>query len=175
MVEVAGGGFLPWDGVRGPRLTEVDGEEMVDYPDIYHTDYLDTLEHLTSAVTRTVAHEEYVARVLAMAQVYWALGIRYRDFGDKYALADALDRFAAAKAEWTVLSFQSVDDGADEDLTEAEADLGIDLQGDNRYRFHLYRWNRPGKESRGYPAHPGGNRGAGSRLHRSRACISAAQ
>ena len=29
----------------------------------------------------------------------------------------------------------------DEELTEAETALGVRLQGDTRYRFHLFQWN----------------------------------
>jgi hypothetical protein len=141
IVEVKGRGFLPWDGVRGPRVTVVDGTEMVDYPEFAHTDYLETVEHFTAALTGKVDHEEYIARVLAMAQVYWALDIRWSDFGEKYGIAEALDRFQAAKAEWTVLSFRALGEGADDELTEAETSAGIRLQGDTRYRFHLFQWN----------------------------------
>ena len=141
IVEVEGLGFLPWDGVRGPHLTVVDGKEVVDYPEFAHTDYLETVEHFTAALTGKVDHEEYIARVLAMAQVYWALGIRWSDFGEKYGIAEALDRFQAAKGEWTVLSFRALGEETDDELTEAETAAGIRLQGDTRYRFHLFQWN----------------------------------
>jgi hypothetical protein len=141
IVEVEGQGFLPWDGVRGPRLMVIDGEEVVDYPDIFHTDYLETVENFTATLTGTVDQEEYIARVLAMAQVYWALGTRYAEYGEQYELGEALDRFQAAKGEWSVLSFRTVDVGADEELAEAEATTGISLQGDTRYRFLLIRGN----------------------------------
>jgi hypothetical protein len=141
IVEVEGLGFLPWDGVRGPHLTVVDGKEVVDYPEFAHTDYLETVEHFTAALTGKVDHEEYIARVLAMAQVYWALGIRWKDFGEKYGIAEALDRFQAAKGEWTVLSFRALGEGTDDELNEAETATGIRLQGDTRYRFHLFLWD----------------------------------
>jgi hypothetical protein len=141
IVESEGHGFLPWDGVRGPHVTVVDGKEMVDYPELYHTDYLETVEHFTAALTGKVDHEAYIARVLAMAQVYWALGIRWEDFGEKYEIAEALDRFQAAKGEWTVLSFRALGERADHELTEAETAAGIRLQDDTRYRFHLFQWD----------------------------------
>src|SRR5215204_4205234 len=141
IVEVEGQGFLPWDGVRGPHVTVVDGKDVVDFPEFAHTDYLETVEHFTAALTGKVDHEEYIARVLAMAQVYWALGIRWTDFGKQYGIAEALDRFQAAKAEWTVLSFRALGEEADDELTEAETETGVRLQGDTRYRFHLFQWN----------------------------------
>jgi hypothetical protein len=139
--EVPGQGFMPWDGIPGPRLTVVDGEEVVDYPDFYHVDYLETVEHFTAALTGVVDLGEYTSRVLAMAQVYWSLGIRYSNFSADYELAEALDRFQAAKGEWTVLSFRAIGDETDDDLAEAQAEMGVELQGDTRYRFHLYQWN----------------------------------
>jgi hypothetical protein len=139
IVEADGQGYLPWDGVLGPRLVTVDGERMVDYPDIFHTDYLETVDQFTAALTSRVDLDEYIARVLAMAQVYWALGIRYEEFGDQFEIAEALDRFQAAKGEWNVLSFR-VRDGDDPDLAEAQRATGETLAGDG-YRFHLFRWN----------------------------------
>jgi hypothetical protein len=141
IVAVARLGFLPWDGVRGPRLTVVAGKEVADYPELAHTDYLETVARFTAALTGKVEHEEYIARVLGMAQVYWALGIRWKDFGEKYGIAEALDRFQAAKGEWTVLSFRALGAGRDGELTDAETATGIRLQGDRRYRFHLLQWN----------------------------------
>ena len=141
IVEVEGLGFLPWDGVRGPHLTVVDGQEVVNCPEFAHTDYLETVENFTAALTGKVDHEEYITRVLAMAQVYWALGIRWSDFGEKYGIAEALDRFQAAKGEWTVLSFRALREGTDDELIESETSAGIRLQGDTRYRFHLFQWN----------------------------------
>lgn len=141
IIEVAGQGLLPWDGVRGPVLTVVDGEEVVDYPDLLSTDYLETIDTFTASLTAKVDHEEYVARVLAMAQVYWALGIRYADYDERYGNAEALDRFQAAKGEWSVLSFRAVGNEADDELREAEEVTGITLQGSPRYRFQLFQWN----------------------------------
>ena len=57
-----GARILPWDGVRGPHLTVVDGKEVVDYPEFAHTDYLETVESFTAALTGKVDHEEYIAR-----------------------------------------------------------------------------------------------------------------
>ena len=76
-----------------------------------------------------------------MVQVYWALGIRWKDFGKKYGIAEALDRFQAAKAEWTVLSFRALGEGTDDELTKAESATGVHLQDDSRYRFHLFQRN----------------------------------
>jgi hypothetical protein len=140
IVAVDGQGVLPWDGVQGPRLIQVDGVDVVDYPAILHTDYLNTVDRFTAAVTSKVDQEAYVARVLAMAQVYWALGIRYADFRDRYELAEALDRFQAAKGEWSVFSYRIVA-GDDAEPGQAQESTGTTLQGDALHRFHLFRWN----------------------------------
>jgi hypothetical protein len=139
IAEVNGEGFLPWDGVLGPRLVTVDGERMVNFPDIFNTDYLESVDIFTAALTSQVDLDAYVARVLAMAQVYWALGIRYEDYGDHFEIAEALDRFQAAKGEWTVLSFRTIH-ADDADLAAAQEATGETLQ-EAGYRFHLFRWN----------------------------------
>ncbi len=138
-IETARGGYLPWDGVRGPLETTVDGEQYVDYPDIFHTDYLETVTSFTAALTGMVEHDEYTARVLAMAQVYWSLGIRYAEYGDRYDLGEALDRFQGAKSVWAVLSFRAVPE-RDDELTAAEASSGVNLSLDRLYRFQLFQW-----------------------------------
>jgi len=132
-------GFLPWDGLLGPHLVTVDGERMVNYPDLIHTDYLETVDQFTAALTAKVDLDEYVARVLGMAQVYWALGIRHEDFGGQFEIAEALDRFQAAKGEWNVLSFRHRT-GDDPELGEAQRVTGETLTSPG-YRFHLFRWN----------------------------------
>jgi hypothetical protein len=74
-----------------------------------------------------------------MAQVYWALGIRYAEFGDQYDLGEALDHFQAAKGEWAVLSFRKVT-ARDDELSQAETATGASLAGERIYRFHLFKW-----------------------------------
>jgi hypothetical protein len=140
IVAVDGQEILPWDGVQGPRLIQVDGVDVVDCPAILHTDYLNTVDRFTAALTSQVDQDAYVARVLAMAQVYWALGIRYADYRDRYELAEALDRFQAAKGEWSVLSYRLLD-AADAEMEQAQAATGTTLRGESLHRFHLFRWN----------------------------------
>ena len=140
MVAVPGRGYLPWDGVRGPQVATVGGEQVIDYPEFAHTDYLETADKFTTALTAAVDHEEYTARVLAMAQVYWALGIRFAEFRQGHEIGEALDLFQAAKAAWTVLSFRALGGSFDADLARAEETLGTKLHGERRYRFVLYQW-----------------------------------
>ena len=139
IVRSAEGDSRPWDGVRGPYPTTVGGIPYVDYPDIAHTDYLESFSTFTASLTGAVDHDEYVSRVLAMAQVYWALGIRYADYADTSPIGEALDRFQAAKAEWAVLSFRAVARD-DPEMSAAEARTGIQLSGTRIYRFQLFTW-----------------------------------
>lgn len=141
IVEADGAGYFPWDGVRGPYLETVDGLEVVNFPDVFHTDYLETVDGFTASLTARVDQEEYQARVLAMAQVYWALGIRFADYGEQFGIAEALDRFQAAKGEWSVLSFRAPGAGDAAELAAAEEAVGQRFAGGPRYRFHLFRWN----------------------------------
>ena len=138
-VERASGGFLPWDGIRGPIVTTIDDTAFVDYPDITHTDYLESFDTFSATLTGAVEHEAYVSRVFAMAQVYWALDIRFATFGDQYEIGEALDRFQNAKAEWALLSFRSVTDD-DEELGRAEEATSVQLTGERIYRFQLFQW-----------------------------------
>jgi hypothetical protein len=141
IAQAPGGGYLPWDGVRGPEVVEQDGRRLARYPDMDHTDYLETADRFTAALTAKVDYPEYAARVLAMADVYWALGIDNAEYFRKYKpRAKALDELQFAKSQWAVLSFRAVADGGDEELREAEAATGITLYGPHRYRFHVYRW-----------------------------------
>lgn len=141
IVEVEGAGYIPWDGVRGPYLDVLDGEPVVNFPDVIHTDYLETVDGFTARLTTRVDRDEYVARVLAMAQVYWALGIRFADYGGRHGISEALDRFQAAKGEWSVLSFRAPTPADAAELAEAEAGTGQRFATPPRYRFHLFRWN----------------------------------
>jgi hypothetical protein len=140
IVEAPGGGYYPWDGVRGPQLVTRDGRQIVQYPDINHADYLDTVDKLTASLTAKVDYREYEARVLAMADVYWALGIRNEEYLKRYQKREALDRIQRAKADWAVLSFRKLEDGTDQELRQAEEQTQTELVGPHRYRFHVYRW-----------------------------------
>ena len=142
IVEAPDGGYLPWDGVRGPELVDVDGRQVVRYPDINHTDYLETADRFTASLTAKVDYPAYAARVLAMADVYWALGIDNEEYFRKYKRPKALDHIQLAKAQWAVLSFTEVGGEPDEELRQAEAETGVTLSGPHQYRFHVYRWDR---------------------------------
>ncbi|HKH34860.1 MAG TPA: hypothetical protein VKA80_11990, partial [Beijerinckiaceae bacterium] len=142
-----GGRYLPWDGVRGPRLETIGGRDVAVYPDIERVDYLGNLDKITAALTAKIDLAETKARVLAMATVYWSLGVRDPEFRarrrsdqDRQWVVETLK----AKAGWAVLSFRNATEG-DAELKGAEDAAGARLAGERRYRFHVYR---PGPESR---------------------------
>jgi hypothetical protein len=112
-------GNLPWDGVPGPRLVQVDGADVVDYPSLDHTDYVANSlgGAFTLALTGGIQEHEYQARVLAMARVYDALGV---DAGRPFF------EVARAKARWSVLSFRGMDP-ADPAAATASGQTGVRL------------------------------------------------
>jgi hypothetical protein len=138
---LANGTYMPWDGVRGPKAGVLDGKTVATYSDFKRVDYIDLLGTMTAALTSKIDTSEYKARIMAMAAVYWALGIRDPDFQG----ADRVKKIIRAKANWAVLSFQSIADN-DSGFAEARSRVaGAGLPAGRRYSFHLYRW---GKEMR---------------------------
>jgi hypothetical protein len=127
---VAGGQYVPWDGVRGPSERVVDGNHYAAYQDVMRVDYVDMPKTMTASLTSRVSLAEYEARVLAMEAVYWALGIR----GGTYVQS------MTEKSKWSVLSFHGADDN-DPELAEAEQSLAMKLTGPCRYRFVVFRSN----------------------------------
>jgi hypothetical protein len=137
------GRFMPWDGVRGPRLVEVAGKPMVAYPNPYRTDYIDLVGTMTAHLTSRIDAHEYKARIMAMQAFYWALGIHDPEYVTRFGESVAVYKALQAKAAWAVLSFRTLKP-EDPGLQAAQQVVGAKLDGDRRYGFHVYRW---GKES----------------------------
>jgi hypothetical protein len=118
-----------WDGLAGPRRVVVDGKELVEYPDIDHTDYvaMAAAGKFSLAQTGLISTEEYEARVLATARAYRSLGIRGGSQGSQLR----------KKGAWAVLSFQRLTT-ATKEVKSAEGDTGtaIELPA---FRFEMYR------------------------------------
>lgn len=111
-------GSPPWDGIRGPVIDE--RKKIIDYPSLAYGDYVEVALKggFDISVIGQTTKEEYVARTIAMARVYAALGSTSR-----------LD-----KAKWALLSFRRPDD-QDADLLAALRATGRDLHTTFRYRF----------------------------------------
>jgi hypothetical protein len=129
---VAGGAFMPWDGVRGPSMRKIGDSWFAAYTDAMRTDYIDLLGTMTAALTSRIDAAEYQARILAMETVYWALGIHG---------TLPVNETLRAKAAWAVLSFRVVATD-DAELVEAARVAPGNLTGPQCYRFHIYRWGQ---------------------------------
>lgn len=133
-------GNLPWDGVPGPQIVHVGNRDVVEYPSFAHADYVESALHNQFSLTRTgqVDIREYRARVLSMARVYRALGIREEDFFRPGIPEDqAFGNIVREKAQWSVLSFRKVA-LPDQQLQQAQGQTNTVLQG-TIYRFQIYR------------------------------------
>ena len=125
---------MPWDGVHGPRAASFEGRPVVAYTDTTRTDYIDMEGTMTAALTARIDTPEYLARILAMEAVYWALGIHDPEITPVYKVVQQ-------KAAWAVLSFRAIKAG-DSGLAAAEQTTGIRLEGPRRYFFEVYRWGK---------------------------------
>jgi hypothetical protein len=121
--EIGQEGNLPWDGITGPQMKQQGSKELVEYADFDHVDYVESaLANLFSMkLTATISTRVYVARVLAMARVYRALGVTSKRM----------------KEIWNVLSFRAIDP-EDPELKKAENATGVVLTGD-LFRFEMYQ------------------------------------
>jgi hypothetical protein len=137
-------GDLAWDGVKGPVRVGEGPSSVVEYTDIDYADYVDQALalKLTATLTSRVDFDEYTRRVLAMAWVYWALGLRLPPAtgpdGKPMSFFQRVQTFLLARAEWSVLSFRVVplDDPG---LEAALAATGTSLQGTNVYGGTVFR------------------------------------
>jgi hypothetical protein len=140
-------GEMPWDGIKGPvRIDQgPDQPAIVECLDIDYADYVDQVlaGKLTAALTAKIDAAEYTRRTLAMACVYWALGLRLpgptTKRGKKRSFNQRVQIFLFEKAEWNVLSFRAVGDGQPEGLRQAVEDTKTSLEGSHVYAFELFR------------------------------------
>lgn len=128
------GNFLPWDGVPGPRRSTFQGRPVIEYEDERRVDYIDLLGRMTAALTSRIDIEDYQARTLSMAAVYWSLGIRGNQGNVNQVLRD--------KAAWAVLSFRVIPVN-DPELVKIAAQTGARLDPRRHYyRFEVFRWGQ---------------------------------
>jgi hypothetical protein len=130
--------MMSWDSVKGPQRRP-DGKTVA-YVDATYVDYIDLVKkengrsNLTAALTAKITATEYKARILALAGVYWALGIG-AEKGREYAPMEVL----LEKAKWALLKFRPVTDN-EAGLAEAAQATGGNLGGQFRYYIEIYRW-----------------------------------
>lgn len=145
MVPTADGRLMPWDGVPGPKRRKQGDRDVVVYQDMEHVDYIDIQGTMTAFLTARTSPAEYKARTLAMAAVYWSLGIQ----NGEELRPDNYKRLMRQKADWALYSFRAV--AADEsDLRNIESQAKHKFSGTQIFRFEMYRWG----EHREDPASP---------------------
>ncbi|MEO8166406.1 MAG: hypothetical protein ABI619_13525, partial [Betaproteobacteria bacterium] len=112
-------GQTPWDGIPGPKLITINGQQVIECESFLHADYVRTaLENrFTLRLTAQITAAEYASRVLAMAFAYAALG--------------------EPRIAWFVFSFRAVS-SSDSEFIKAQGDAGATLQGPI-YRTELFR------------------------------------
>jgi hypothetical protein len=145
IVPLPDGRYLPWDGVRGPQVAEIGALRYAIYPDAWHVDYIDMPGTMTAALTSQIDIKEYKLRTMAMAAVYWALGIHDPAFVGDETLT-ATQKVLTAKAAWAVLSFRKVLPG-DAEYASAAKQSGTTLLVGPIYRFHVFRWGKETPDS----------------------------
>jgi len=129
------GNFLPWDGVPGPRRSTFQGRPTIEYQDERRVDYIDLLGRMTAALTSRIELEDYKARTLSMAALYWSLGIRGNP-----GTPGNVNKALREKAAWAVLSFRVVPVNNPE-LVSIAAQTGAKLDPKRYYyRFEVFRW-----------------------------------
>lgn len=114
--EIGRGRALPWDGVAGPRLIEVDGKEFLEMASFLHVDYVaQALENrFSQRLTARISVEEYQRRVLAAARIHWVLsgGVNVRP----------------TRTRWLIVSFRRTSPG-DAELQQAQQEATHVLRG----------------------------------------------
>ena len=132
MVPTTNGTLMSWDGVPGPQRRKTGDRIVVAYHNVLYVDYIDMPGTMTAALTSRIDAPEYKARTLALAAVYWSLGIRPRP-------GKTVNDLLRQKSAWAVLSFREV---APEDaaLQAAAAASQGSLNGPRRYAVDIYRW-----------------------------------
>lgn len=131
--EIGSVGDLPWDGIPGPRLLSQGVEAVAEYASFEHVDYVESAlgRSFSLALTGAVDAAEYMARILALARSFEALGINPQG------------------RDWNVLSFRPLGASDAQELADAEQQAGERLPA-ARYRVQLgLRSDQPAQRAPG--------------------------
>ncbi|MFX1678497.1 hypothetical protein PV762_04630 [Mitsuaria sp. CC2] len=114
--EIGQVGLLPWDGVTGPKIVNINGTDFAECADFMHVDYVqEALEgRFSLRLTARVGSDEFAQRMTAISRVYRVLG------GDRN--------------DHLVLSFR-VPSFGDTELQKAQQDVGAVFAGPGVYRI----------------------------------------
>jgi hypothetical protein len=109
-------GSLPWDGVPGPKIVQVDGRTFIESASFLNVDYTtNAIENrFSSRLLARISAEEYQQRVIVAARVHWILSGGMN--------------VAEERIRWLFLSFRSVLPG-DPELQSAQNQAGHILKG----------------------------------------------
>jgi hypothetical protein len=109
-------GSLPWDGVPGPKIVQMDGKTFVEMASFLNVDYVTSASEnrFSNRLTARISVEEYERRVLAAARVHWVLS--------------GGTNVAKERTKWLFLSFRTVSLGNPE-LQAAQDEAGHILDG----------------------------------------------
>lgn len=129
---------LSWDGVEGPKLKTISGRKVVEYTSLAHTDYVQNTvkKKFSLALTGKIDTEEYIRRLIAMAKVYQALGVKGEKDPKK---EDKIDEDREKKASFAVVSFIKIDDPSDPELSSALRESGVSSIDGKIYRFGIIK------------------------------------
>jgi len=117
-------GGLPWDGVPGPQVVSVGGQDFVEYASFQHVDYVHQAlaGRFSLRLTSRIDVDEYKRRVLSSAFAHLALGFEHS--GSEIDPAT----LKAERRNWKMLSFRRADQGSPE-LQQAILQSGLTLHG----------------------------------------------
>ena len=116
--EVGQSGALPWDGVVGPQIVSINGQQFAECDDFLHVDFVQEAldRRFTPRLTGRVTSDEYARRMETIAMIYTVLG------------GNRNQRF--------VLSFRKVGSG-DPELQQAQIDASLIFPGPAIYRIDV--------------------------------------
>ncbi len=116
-------GGEPWDGVRGPKIVD-ENKRIIEYSDFDYGDYVKAAlnSDFRPKVIGQIDHKNYIARTVAMARVYQALGAT----------------ITSEKVKFAVFSFTLADFVQDTELKEALDKTGTSLSPSSSFRFVVF-------------------------------------
>jgi hypothetical protein len=128
---------ISWDGVEGPKVKTIKGKIVVEYSSLAHTDYVQNAfkNKFSLALTGKIDTEEYLRRILAMAKIYQALGIKGEKDPKK---EEKINQDKIEKASFEVLSFEKVDPSLAE-LATALKESGLNKIDGSIYQFEIFK------------------------------------
>jgi hypothetical protein len=139
--EIGQKGDLPWDGVNGPKLIDMDGKTFAEYPMNEYVDYIEIAlqNKFTLNLTARINFEKYKSRILGLAKAYQSVNIPDPHTNDT----------SRSKYEWPVISFREISTD-NKELIEAQTQSGSKDLHEDIYRIEIYRKGNTRKHPKDY-------------------------